>query len=77
MGSCYRYVPPQRVWFSRRFGLKTGVVIEGTTGVYERFLSFQFQMNKIKRETCDFEMDSQNLNFFLERSNLRNVDMIS
>ena len=21
----YRYVPPQRVWFSRRFGLKTGI----------------------------------------------------
>ena len=21
----YRYVPPQRVWFLRRFGLKTGI----------------------------------------------------
>ena len=39
----YRYVPPQRVWFLRRFGLKTGIdfahfglepgmVFKGTTG---------------------------------------------
>ena len=43
----YRYVPPHRVGFLRRFGLKTstdfthfglesGMVFEGTTGVYER-----------------------------------------
>ena len=43
----YRYVPPHRVGFLRRFGLKTGIrfahfglesgmVFEGTTGVYER-----------------------------------------
>ena len=42
-----RYVPPHRVGFLRRFGLKTGInlahfglesgmVFEGTTGVYER-----------------------------------------
>ena len=24
----YRYVPPQRVWFLSRFGLKTGIDIE-------------------------------------------------
>ena len=40
-------VPPQRVWFLRRFSLKTGIhfahfglelgmVFEGTTGAYER-----------------------------------------
>ena len=29
----YRYVPPHRVGFLRRFGLKTGVVFEGTTGI--------------------------------------------
>ena len=31
----YRYVPPQRVWFSRRFAhfvLNLGIVFEGTTG---------------------------------------------
>ena len=43
----YRYLPPQRVWFLSRFGLKKGtdfahfclnrvLVFEGTTGVYER-----------------------------------------
>ena len=43
----YRYVPPQRVGFLCRFGLKTGIdfadfglesgmVFEGITGVYER-----------------------------------------
>ena len=43
----YRYVPPQRVWFSSRFGLKTGIdfdhyglksgmVFKGTTGAYKR-----------------------------------------
>ena len=43
----YSYVPLQKVWFLCRFGLKTGIVFahfglesgmvfEGTTGVYER-----------------------------------------
>ena len=47
----YRYVPPQRVWFLGLFGLKTGthfahfglesgVVFEGTTGVYEPIYRF-------------------------------------
>ena len=46
-----RYVPPQRVWFLRRFDLKTGVdfarfilksgvVFVGITGVYERIYRF-------------------------------------
>ena len=46
-----RYVPPRRVEFLRRFGLKTsihfahfglesGMVFEGTTGVYERIYRF-------------------------------------
>ena len=54
--------PSRRLWFLRRFGLKTcidflhfslesGMVFEGTTGVYERtYLSIQFQMNKKERE---------------------------
>ena len=49
------FVPPQRVWFLRRFGLKTGIdffvrlglesgmVFKGTTGLY---LLLQFQRNK-------------------------------
>ena len=47
----YRYVPPRRLGFLRRFGLKTsihfahfglesGMVFEGTTGVYERIYRF-------------------------------------
>ena len=45
----YRYLPPQRVWFLSRFGLKKGMyfahfclnrvlVFEGTTEVYELIL---------------------------------------
>ena len=36
----YRYVPPHPVGFLRRFGLKTGMVFKGTTGVYERIYRF-------------------------------------
>ena len=47
----YRYVPPHRVAFLRRFdlklgihfahfGLESGMVCEGTTGVYERIYRF-------------------------------------
>ena len=47
----YRLVPTQRVWFLWRFGLKTGIdfayfglesgmVFEGITGVYERIYQF-------------------------------------
>ena len=32
----YRYVPPPGGGGLRRFGLKTGMVFEGTTGLYER-----------------------------------------
>ena len=54
--------PKKKVWFLRRFGLKTGIhfahfglesgmVYEGTTGVYEPILLFQFQMNT-EKESC-------------------------
>ena len=36
----YSYVPLHRVAFLRRFGLKTGMVFEGTTAVYERIYHF-------------------------------------
>ena len=47
----YRYVPPQRIWFLSRFGLKTGIdfdhyglklgmVFKGTTGAYKRICPF-------------------------------------
>ena len=36
-----QYVPPQRVEFLRRFGLKTGMVLEGATGLYGLVLCIQ------------------------------------
>ena len=47
----YRYVPPQRVWFFSRFGLKTGIdfdhyglksgmVFKGTRRAYQRICLF-------------------------------------
>ena len=47
----YRYVPPQRVWFLNRFGVKTGIdfdhyglksgmVFKGTTRAYKRICLF-------------------------------------
>ena len=56
----YRYVPPQRMWFGGLFGLKTGIhfahfglesgmVFEGTTGVCERIYSKEI-------EICTLEM---------------------
>ena len=63
-------MPPQRVWFLGRFGLKTGIhfahfglesamVFEGTTGAFERIFIVscdQFQMNKNEIGICEFEM---------------------
>ena len=66
--SLYRYVPPHRVGFLRRLGLKTGIhfahfglesgmVLEGTTGLYERLYRFnRLQMSKKERKICEFEM---------------------
>ena len=72
----YRYVPPHRVRFLRRFVLKTGIhfahfglelgmVFEGTTECMNVFI-VQFQTSKKERELCEFEMD---LNNFFLRSN--------
>ena len=71
----YRYVPPHRVGFLRRFGLKTdihfahfgldsGMVFEGTTECMN-VSSFQFQMSKKEREICKVEMDLNNFLFAL------------
>ena len=72
----YRYVPPQRVGFLRRFdlkmgtdfahfGLESGMVFKGTTGVYERIYYFQSHMSKKEREICEFEMDFKKSFLFL------------
>ena len=77
----YRYVPPHRVGFLHRFGLKTGVhfvhfglelgmVFEGTMGVH-----FQFQMSEKEGEICKFETNLRH--FFCLRSNLSNTYLIS
>ena len=57
----YRYVPPHRVGFLRRFGLKTGIhfahfglesdiVFEGITGVYERIHRFNCKLVRKKEK---------------------------
>ena len=63
----YRYVLPHRVWFLRRFGLKTGknfghfglvlgMVFEGITGVYERLYRFNSKwVSKKQKYANSFE----------------------
>ena len=59
----YKYVPPHQVEYLRHFGLKKGIhfadfglesgmVFEGTTGVYEHICHklLQFQLTKKERE---------------------------
>ena len=46
------------------FGLESGVVFEGTAGVYERLLPFQFQMNKNEMEMCEFEIRLRTVSYF-------------
>ena len=67
----YRYVPPHRVGFLLRSGLKTlspfrsgiGYGFWGNYGKVWTYLSFQFRMSKKEREICEFEMDE--MNFFV------------
>ena len=79
-------MPPHRVGFLRRFGLKTGtllaqfglesgMVFEGTTECMNVSVSFQFQIGKKEREICEFEMDLNNS--FCLRSNLCNDNIVS
>ena len=53
-GGGTRYVSPQRVWSLRRFGLEmgmhfvhfgleSGMILEGTTEMYERICRFSFK----------------------------------
>ena len=70
-------MPPHRVGFLRRFGLKTvihfvhfglesGVVFEGTTECMNVFIVSipNEQASKQEREICEFEMDLNNVFFF-------------
>ena len=65
----YRYVPPLRVWFLCHFGLKMGIefahfglesgmVFEGITGVHERICPINSKrIRKKDRIKYEFEMD--------------------
>ena len=72
------YLPPHRVGFLRRFGLKTGVyfahfglessmAFEGIAnyGSVWTYLPFPFQMSKKEREICEFENRNEFKEFFL------------
>ena len=60
------YVPPPRVEFLRRFGLKTSIdfahfgleskIGYGFPGIFESIRVFQFQMSNKEREIREFEM---------------------
>ena len=76
-------MPPQRVGFLRRFGLKTGVdflqfgmesgmVFEETTGVYERIYQFNSKRKRKKEKYANFKWILRNL--FCCRSNLLSND---
>ena len=77
-------MPPLTVWFSRRFGLKTGtdfsyfglkssMVFEE---MHERICRFNSKlMNKKERVICEVEVDFKNS--FCWRSNLNNDNIIS
>ena len=69
----YKYVPPHQVEFLccfgpkkgihfADFGLESGMVFEGTTGVYEGIYHklLQFQMTKKEREIWEFKTDLKN-----------------
>ena len=67
----YRYVPPHWEGFLHRFGLKTGIhfahfalesgmVFEGTTGLYEHLHCFNSKWARKKEKYCKFEMDLKN-----------------
>ena len=78
----YKHVPPHRVGFLRRFGLKTdihlgsiGMVFEGlTTGVYERIYRFNSKWVRKKEKYANWKRIWR---IFCLRSNLSNDKIIS
>ena len=80
----YRYVPPHRVGFLLRFGLKTlslfrsgiGYGFRGNYGKVWTYLSFQFRMSKKEREICEFDWNGLD-EFVCLRSNLSDDNKIS
>ena len=56
---------PQRIWFLRRFALKTGIDFahfglefrEESTGVFERIYDVKFQINKKKEREMTIQSE--------------------
>ena len=81
----YRYVPPQRVWFLchfdlttginfAHFGLESGIVFQGTTGVW-KYLSFRFQKEYEKKKGKYVTSKCILRNLFYWCSNLSNREI--
>ena len=78
LNKSFRYVSPQRVWFLRLLGLKSGTFCPFWSGIGYGFrgnnwsgwtyLSLQFQMKKKEREIYEFEIHFKK--YFCSRSNL-------
>ena len=84
-GGGSRYVPLQKVWFLRRFGvnrgidfaqfgLESGMVFEGTTGMYERIYRFNSKRIRKKEKYANSKCILRNL--FCWRSDPGNYDII-
>ena len=58
------------------FGLGSGMVLEGTTGVYKRIYRFNSKSVRKKEKVCEFEIADLK-NFLLALSNLSNDNIIS
>ena len=82
----YRYLPPHRVGILRRLGLKTsidfahfglesGMVFEGTTGVYERIYRFNCKWVRKKEKYANSKIETNLRIFFCLRSNLSNTNI--
>ena len=56
------------------FGLESAMVLECTTGVYERIYRFNHQISEKEREICEFEMGLKN--FFVCALNLSNDNIL-
>ena len=80
-------MPPHRVGFLRCFGLKTGIhfahfglesgmVFEGITGVYERIYCFNSKWVRKEREICEYSKKWIRIIFCL-LSNLGNDNILS
>ena len=71
----YRYLPPRPVVFFSLFGLKTGMVFEGTTVAHER--SYRFNSKLILERNRNMRIRSAFEEFFCLCSNISHDGIIS